>query len=158
MNSLHLSLIQMTSTSDVGHNIDEASRWIAQAADDGAQLIATPEMTSLLTTKRDILLSNLCVEADDPELKAFQILAHDKNIWLLIGSLPIKVGPEQVANRSFLIGPEGHIAARYDKIHMFDVSLPNGESYQESRTVRTLIRQLLFERENLCSSVTLVAI
>jgi len=145
MNSLHLSLVQMTSTSDVGHNIAEASRLITQAAEGGAQLIATPEMTSLLTTKREVLFSNLRAEDDDAALKAFQTLAHDKNIWLLIGSLPIKVGVEQVANRSFLITPDGQIAARYDKIHMFDVSLPDGESYQESRLYKPGDKAVLAE-------------
>lgn len=145
MNSLRLSLVQMTSTSDVGHNIEQASRLITQAAEDGAQLIATPEMTGLLTTKRDVLLTHLYAEADDPALKAFQALARDKNIWLLIGSLPIKAGEEQVANRSFLIAPDGQIAARYDKIHMFDVSLPNGESYQESRLYKAGDKAVLAE-------------
>jgi predicted amidohydrolase len=74
-------------------------------------------------------------EADDPALPAFCTLANELDIWLLVGSLAIKVSDKKTANRSFLIGPDGRIAARYDKIHLFDVNLPSGETYRESNTV-----------------------
>jgi len=74
-------------------------------------------------------------EEDDPALAAFRTLAEELDIWLLIGSLAIKVSETKTANRSFLIAPRGTIVARYDKVHLFDVDLPSGEQYRESRTV-----------------------
>ena len=68
-------------------------------------------------------------------MPAFRALAEELGIWLLIGSLAIKVSDTKTANRSFLIDPKGAIAARYDKIHLFDVDLPSGENYRESNTV-----------------------
>lgn len=74
-------------------------------------------------------------EARDPALPAFAALAEELGIWLLVGSLAIKVSETKTANRSFLVDPKGRIAARYDKIHLFDVDLPSGEKYRESNTV-----------------------
>lgn len=74
-------------------------------------------------------------EDRDPALIAFRALAEELGLWLLIGSLPVKVGETKTANRSFLLDPKGAIGARYDKIHLFDVELPSGESYRESNTV-----------------------
>ncbi len=71
----------------------------------------------------------------DPALPAFRALAEELGIWLLIGSLAIKVSETKTANRQFLIDPKGRIAARYSKIHLFDVDLPSGEKYRESNTV-----------------------
>jgi predicted amidohydrolase len=75
-------------------------------------------------------------EAEDTALAAFRALAAELDIALLIGSLAVKVAPDRLANRSFLIGPDGAVQARYDKIHMFDVDLPGGETYRESRNYR----------------------
>jgi predicted amidohydrolase len=74
-------------------------------------------------------------EQDDKALPQFVNLAEELGIWLLVGSLAVKVSEGKTANRSYLIGPNGRIAARYDKIHLFDVNLPSGESYRESNTV-----------------------
>lgn len=74
-------------------------------------------------------------EKDDLALSALSAVAEELGIWLLIGSLPIKLTEDKTANRSCLIGPDGRISARYDKIHLFDVNLPDGESYRESNTV-----------------------
>jgi len=79
------------------------------------------------------LFTNIVAEEEDRALKAFQALASDLNIHLLVGSLAVKVAEDKAANRSFLITPDGAIAARYDKIHMFDVDLGNGEAYRESK-------------------------
>ena len=75
-------------------------------------------------------------EESDASLATFRELARTLGIYLHIGSLAIKVSPDKAANRSFLIDPHGEIVARYDKIHMFDVDLANGESYRESRNYR----------------------
>jgi deaminated glutathione amidase len=74
-------------------------------------------------------------EAHDPALPVFGDLAKELRVWLLIGSLAIKVSETKTANRSFLFSPDGKIAARYSKIHLFDVDLPSGETYRESNTV-----------------------
>jgi predicted amidohydrolase len=102
----------------------------------GAHYVQTPEMTSLLVRDRDLLLKSIADEEHDIALRAFRDLAHELRIWLHIGSLAIRFDDarERVANRGFLIDPDGAIAARYDKIHMFDVDLAKGESWRESRT------------------------
>lgn len=128
--------VQLRSSRDVTQNIDEASALIIEAAEGGADLIMTPENTSLLELETARILANTVAEEDDPALKAFRKIAAEKAKWLLIGSLPIRVAEDKVANRSFLVRPDGAVAARYDKIHMFDVDLPNGESYRESKNVR----------------------
>lgn len=125
--------VQMRSSCNVAENIAAASVLISEAASKGAEFVATPEMTSLLVSKPAELFEKVRAEKDDEALAAFRALAAEKKIWLLIGSLPIRLSAEKVANRAFLISPEGEVTARYDKIHMFDVDLAGGESYRESR-------------------------
>lgn len=124
--------IQLTSSSDMDANIKNAVDLIRDAAGQGADFIATPENTNLLLLDNDERFRKVHEQNDDPGLKAFRALAEELHKWLLIGSLVIKVGEDKVANRSFLLAPDGTIAAHYDKIHMFDVDLPGGESYRES--------------------------
>jgi predicted amidohydrolase len=128
--------VQLRSGLDIAANVAAATKLIRDAKAAGAAFIATPEMTSLFEAETDALFAKVKVEADDAALKAFRALAEELSLWLLIGSLPIKVGERQCANRSFLIDPKGKITARYDKIHMFDVDLPGGEVYRESRNYR----------------------
>jgi predicted amidohydrolase len=125
--------VQMRAGRDVAANIADASALVSEAAAAGADFVMTPEMTSLLETKSEKLFANTCEEQDDATLAALRQLAAAKKIWLLIGSLPVKLSATKLANRSFLIAPDGGIAARYDKIHMFDVDLAGGESYRESK-------------------------
>ncbi len=125
--------IQMRAGCDVAANIDAVSALVLEAAAGGADLVMTPEMTSLLETKSEALFANTHDEKDDATLVALRGLAATRKIWLLIGSLPVKLSATKLANRSFLIAPDGVVAARYDKIHMFDVDLAGGESYRESR-------------------------
>ncbi|MBX3492540.1 MAG: carbon-nitrogen hydrolase family protein [Parvibaculum sp.] len=127
------ALVQMRAGRDVAVNIADVSGLVSEAAAHGSDLVMTPEMTSLLETNSERLFANTFEEKDDPTLAALRVLAATKKIWLLIGSLPVKVSPQKLANRSFLIAPDGCIAARYDKIHMFDVDLEGGESYRESK-------------------------
>jgi predicted amidohydrolase len=108
---------------------------ITEAAGGGAHYVQTPEMTSILVRDREELLAATTDEAASPALAAFRELARRHRIWLHIGSMAIHpAGNERVANRAFLIDPEGDVAVRYDKIHMFDVDLPMGESWRESNT------------------------
>lgn len=130
--NLRAGLVQMTSSTDVEENVAVASDMIRAAAADGAMLVATPEMTTLLERRRKAVLDAARPEDDDRALPVFRNLAAELGIHLLIGSIPIRLGPRSLANRSFFIGPDGAIVARYDKIHRFDVTLDSGESYRES--------------------------
>lgn len=128
--------VQMRTGLDVAANIAAAAALIREAKKADAAFVATPEMTSLFEAESDALFAKVKTEDDDVALKAFRALATEQSLWLLIGSLPIRVGERQCANRSFLIDPVGRIAAWYDKVHMFDVDLPGGETYRESRNYR----------------------
>jgi deaminated glutathione amidase len=128
--------VQMRTGLDVAANIAAAEKLIREAKEAGARFVATPEMTSLFEAESDALFAKVRIEDDDVALKAFRRLAEELSLWLLIGSLPIKVGERQCANRQFLINPKGQPVAWYDKVHMFDVDLPGGESYRESRNYR----------------------
>jgi predicted amidohydrolase len=132
---LHVACVQMRASDDVMENIASASQLIRQAAREGATFIATPENTNLMAADAGSKLEKSFEEANDPAVPAFAKLAADLRVWLLIGSLAIKVGGTKTANRSYLFDPVGKIRARYDKIHLFDVDLPSGERYRESNTV-----------------------
>src|SRR5690606_14926504 len=109
---------------------------IREAAADGAAYVLTPEMTNILARERWHLLAAIETQERDPALARFRELAAELGIHLHLGSLAIRVGEDGVANRAFLIGPTGDILASYDKIHMYDVDLGNGESYRESKLYR----------------------
>jgi predicted amidohydrolase len=128
------AMVQMRSGMEPSANLDTAIKLIGQAKSAGADYVLTPEMTNIVSLKRDRLFAAIVPEDADASLSAFREIARKLAITLHIGSLAIKVSPEHAANRSFLIDPEGEILARYDKIHMFDVDLANGESYRESRS------------------------
>lgn len=118
-------------------NLTDASDLVRSAAESGATFIATPEMTNVMNIRPGPAGVPLHMEADDATLSALRRLADELGIWLLIGSLAIKLETEErLANRSFLIGPDGDIQARYDKIHMFDVEVGDGQTYRESKRYR----------------------
>jgi predicted amidohydrolase len=135
MSTFKAACVQLRSSDDVQQNIRDASFLIREAARQGAQFVATPENTTLMAPDGGAKLEKCCPEIEDPALPMFRALAEELNIWLLVGSLAIKVSGTKTANRSFLIGPGGRVVARYDKIHLFDVDLPSGEKYRESNTV-----------------------
>src|ERR1700744_34447 len=135
MTKFRAACIQLRSGEDVAGNIADASKLIRDAAKAGAAFIATPENTALMALDGGAKLAKSFDEAHDPALPAFTALAKELGIWLLIGSLAIKVSDTKTANRSFLIGPDGAIRSRYSKIHLFDVDLDGGESYRESASV-----------------------
>jgi hypothetical protein len=134
--SFKVGLIQMRSGLDPRANLDAAAALIAQAKAGGADYVQTPEMTNILALRREQLFAAIAPEESDPTLAGLRELARKLGIYLHIGSLAVKLTSDKAANRSFLIDPQGEIAARYDKIHMFDVDLANGESYRESRNYR----------------------
>jgi predicted amidohydrolase len=135
MSSFRAACVQLRSSEDVGQNILDASALIREAHAQGASFIATPENTTLMAADGGAKLEKSFPEDRDPALPVFRALAAELKIWLMIGSLAIKVSADKTANRSFLIDPEGAIKTRYDKIHLFDVDLPSGETYRESATV-----------------------
>jgi predicted amidohydrolase len=130
------AMIQMRSGLKPGTNIDDAVRMIGEANSAGAEYVLTPEMTNILVAKREQLFAAVVEEEADASLATLRELARRLGIYIHIGSLAIKISPDRAANRSFLVSPKGDIAARYDKIHMFDVDLTGGESYRESRNYR----------------------
>ncbi|MBX9710920.1 MAG: carbon-nitrogen hydrolase family protein [Xanthobacteraceae bacterium] len=126
------ALVQMRTGLFPAENLAQATKLIREAKDKGADYILTPEVSNIMQENRKALFERLAAEDDDVSLKAFRALALELKVYLHIGSLALKASPERAANRSFLIGPDGGIIARYDKIHMFDIDLDNGESYRES--------------------------
>lgn len=133
---MKIALVQLTSGDEIAPNIEAASGYIRGAAAAGARFISTPETTHLMEMNRQKVLEKTSFETDDDGLKAFQALAAKLNVWLHIGSLIIKTAEDKLANRSFLLSPQGEISARYDKAHLFDVELGGEESYRESALYR----------------------
>jgi predicted amidohydrolase len=128
--------VQLTSQREFEPNIEAASALVRRARDQGADFIATPEVVGMFEPKRPLHLEKARVEDGHPFIEAFRALAKETGAFLLIGSTAVKLDATTLANRSVLIDPAGEIAARYDKIHMFDVDLANGESYRESALYR----------------------
>ena len=135
---MRVGLVQLTVSDDPAANLPQTRALIAQAAKAGAEFILTPECTNMLSSDRAHQTAMICDEADDPTLHALRDDARALGVALLIGSLGVKSGDAdgRFANRSFLIGPDGEIRARYDKIHMFDVTVSETESYRESAAYR----------------------
>ena len=134
MSNLRVACIQTNSKSDPNINIKEVSSLICEAKSDGAELITTPEVVGMLEPNREKALDKAQAENDHSVLREFRNLSKDLSIWLLIGSISIKLSDSKLANRSFLINPAGQIIARYTKIHMFDVEVNDGSTYKESTT------------------------
>ena len=134
---LRLGLVQPTSTASIERNIALIEPMIREAARAGAQMISLPEVVNLTQMNREKSVVQAHLEADDPFLAHCQMLAKELNVWIHIGSLVVKLGDdERMGNRAFMIDDQGAIRARYDKIHMFDVDLADGESYRESTSFR----------------------
>ena len=134
--TFRVGLIQMRSARSPAVNTDAAAKLIGDAKTGGADYVLTPEMTNIMEIGREKLMAAIVAEENDISLATFRELARKLAIYLHVGSLAIKASADKAVNRSFLIDPRGEIVARYDKIHMFDVDLANGESYRESRNYR----------------------
>ena len=113
-------------------NLRAACDGVRDAAARGAQLIMLPEYAVLLDGSGRVMRENSFPESSHPPLPVFQALARETRAWLLVGSLTVKTDGEGMANRSFLLNADGEVVARYDKIHMFDVTLPSGKTIRES--------------------------
>src|ERR1700680_1134962 len=131
-----VALIQMRSGLEPQANLAAVLAGVDEAKGGGADYVQTPEMTNVLENKRERLFTKIFSEEHDPTLATLREVARRLSIYIHLGSLAVKASPEKAANRGVLIDRKGDIAARYDKIHMFDVDLAGGESYRESNTYR----------------------
>lgn len=127
-----VAAVQMCSGVDPARNIESMERLVREAARQGASYVQTPEMTGALQKNRAGLMAILRQENEDPVVAAASRLARECAIYLHVGSTAIDRGDGFIANRGFLFSPEGAKLLSYDKIHMFDVDLDNGESWRES--------------------------
>ncbi len=125
--------VQLNSSADVATNIATLDRLIRDAAAAGATYVQTPEMTNIVQRNRGKLAAAIAPEDTDPTIAVASALAAELGITLHIGSLALDAGGGKIANRAFVFGPDGAVAARYDKIHLYDVDLPDGESWRESK-------------------------
>ncbi|NEX48054.1 carbon-nitrogen hydrolase family protein [Pseudotabrizicola algicola] len=135
---MRVGLVQLTVSDDPAANLPQTLALVREAAAGGASFVLTPECTNLLSSQREHQNAVLHHEEADPTLAALRTEAQALGVWLLIGSLGLKTNdPDgRFANRSFLIGPDGQVVSRYDKIHMFDVTVSETEAYRESAGYR----------------------
>ena len=155
--SLTVGLVQLTVGDDPAANLPQTLAFIREAAAGGARLVLTPEATNLLSPDRDHQRRVLRPEGEDPTLAALRAEAAALGIWLLIGSLALATDdPDgRFANRSFLIDPQGRIAGRYDKMHMFDVQISASEGFRESAAYRPGDRAALADIEGIPLGLTI---
>lgn len=133
---MRAGLIQLCSGDEPLENLRVTEALTREAAAGGGRLILTPECTNLMSASRARREAALTREEKDPTLARLRAVAAELGVWLVIGSLGLRIDEARFANHSFVIAPDGGIAARYDKIHMFDVDLGAGESYRESAAFR----------------------
>ncbi|MBT3371756.1 MAG: carbon-nitrogen hydrolase family protein [Rhodospirillaceae bacterium] len=137
MTGFTAACVQINASNDLAENIASLGGMIREARAAGADFITTPECAAMIEVGRDNIRAKAFVEDAHPALDAFRGWAVETGAWLLAGSLSVLIeGEERLANRQYLIDPTGAIAAHYDKIHMFDVDLPNGKSLRESNNYR----------------------
>lgn len=135
MSILRAACLQMTSGPDMDRNLDAAEALIRQAAGQGARLVATPEVTCRRMPDGPERMRLTPAQDDHPGVARFAALARDLGVWILAGSFLVKLHSGKLANRSFMFSESGEIVSTYDKIHLFDVSLPTGETHRESATI-----------------------
>ena len=131
-----IALFQSCTGIDPEANAQALVAAIGEAADGGAAMLFTPEMSGLLDRDAKRAAANLRTEEDDEVLAACRDAAGRHGLWLHLGSLAVRTDEQKLANRTFVIDPTGAVRARYDKIHLFDVDLPTGESWRESAVYR----------------------
>ena len=129
-----VACVQTNSGPEVGPNLETVAALVREARGRGADFITLPENVALFEPRRARLLEKAEPQHSHTALAAFCALARETGAWILVGSLAVKLDDNNIANRSFLLDGTGDIVASYDKIHMFDVTLPSGESYRESAT------------------------
>ena len=128
--------VQLNAGNDLAVNLRAIEGSVREAAAHGAQLVTLPEYAALLDGSGRVMRENSFAEDVHPALATCRALARETGVWLLAGSVTIRIDDSSMANRSFLFGPDGAVVARYDKIHMFDVTLPSGKVIRESSAYR----------------------
>lgn len=124
--------VQMTAALDVARSVQAACDGVRDAKGLGADLVLLPEVANIIDIDKKRLLQKLDFEDGNPALVAFQDVARETGVWLLVGSIVVKISHSRLANRSYLIDGTGTVVTHYDKLHMFDVNLGGGEDYRES--------------------------
>ena len=127
-----IALFQSNTGIEPSANLQALEKAVGEAADGGAEMLFTPEMSGLLDRDSARAAAKLRSEDQDEVLAGCRAAAKRRGIWLHLGSLAVLADNGKVANRGFVIDREGNIRARYDKLHLFDVDLPTGESWRES--------------------------
>lgn len=146
--SSRIACVQMCSGRTPADNIDTVAKMVREAAAAGATFVATPEMTNVIEAKRADLIEKVGTQANDASVDALTGLARDLKITLLAGSLALRDAGDRLVNRSLLFAPDGSTIAHYDKVHMFDVELDNGERYHESRSYTAGSRAVVADTQN----------
>ncbi|MFM7028807.1 MAG: carbon-nitrogen hydrolase family protein [Chakrabartia sp.] len=141
---MKIALLQMRSGIDPAENAAVLVTAMHEAAAAGATMVFTPEMSGLLDANRDRARPHIVTEEANPVLAAVRQAAAKAGLWVHLGSLAL-AGPERNVNRGFVIAPDGRILARYDKLHLFDVDLPTGESWRESNAYAPGDRTIIAE-------------
>jgi predicted amidohydrolase len=132
MTTLRVALVQTRTPASQAAALAGIEPLIRHAAAAGAELILTPEGSNLLQRDRKKMLAVMRPMEADPFVQGVRALARELDVWILIGSALVSLGSDKAANRAILLNPQGAIVAAYDKLHMFDVDLPNGDHYRES--------------------------
>ena len=127
--------IQFCAVPEIEKNLETSLRLTRKAAAAGAQLILLPEYFSGIRTEGSRLIPTAFREEEHPALPAFNTLARELGLWILLGSLAVIRPDGKIANRGYMFDPSGRVSARYDKIHLFDVDLGEGKDYRESATI-----------------------
>lgn len=131
-----VACIQNCAGLDLEHNIAECSDLVRGACALGAELVCLPEYFVRLDSNEQRAVAEALPEEGHPALAHFTALARELGAWILLGSIPVRVAPDKVNNRSYLLGNDGGIVARYNKLHLFDVDIRDGQTYRESASVR----------------------
>jgi deaminated glutathione amidase len=136
MTVFRAACIQVNAGTDLHANIATAADLVRKARDRGADLILMPENVAMMEWGRDKVMGKAAPADNHPAIAAFKSLARETETWLHAGTLHIRLEDGRLANRTYLFDPTGRTVVQYDKIHMFDVDLGNGEVYRESATFR----------------------
>lgn len=133
--TLTVACVQTNSSRDIAANLEAVAPLVHAARDAGAAFVLLPENVSMMEPDPELWRQKALPEESHPALTSFRTLAREAGVWLLVGSLAIRVAGDKVFNRSILLDDGGRIVARYDKIHLFDVDLGSSESYRESASI-----------------------
>ena len=134
-----IALVQLSSTENIGENYEQIENYLYESISSGARLVLTPEVSNFISNNEELRRRVLSVESEDPTLRLVKKVALENSVWILIGSLALKINEtirNLYINRSLLVGPNGKVVARYDKIHMFDISLNDKIRFEESKYFR----------------------